>query len=293
MPIVTTLSRKRKSNKKLPVAILVIVLVIAATTFFVTSSKSTIDETKTLAQPPSTVTNKTAPSSILDDAALKIGEEQVAKPVANKPLTKEQELFNKTNNYMKKPGQMMLPSGQLLTFPPPKEGETTKVLANGKIYECDSDGNWFDTTPRKIFHGAFESNFANLAIEDRSFIPAFLVGLDQDAVLDILKKDYVLQGDETEEEMAQINAFIEMKGVALDYIEQGGKFDDFVTEMAAFVRAERKIRANCLKQVMMLYKEGKIEEAIEKREALDAMLSERGYKPMKLPPHVRNVFGQE
>lgn len=288
MPIVTMSSRKRPGRSPaLPIALGAIVLIFAVSIYLgaraARQRKPQFPVTIPAAAAPSAPKDTTAspkPESVIRD----LGPITNATPASAAPST---------NNYVKKPGQMMLPNGKILTFKPPKPGETTKVLANGRIYECDSEGNWRDTTKRRLFDNAFEANFANLAIEGRSFIPAFLVGLDHDAVMKTLKKDYVLKGDETEEELAAINAFVEMKGVALDYIEQGGTFDEFVTEMASFVQAERKIRANSLKQVMMLYKEGRIEEAREKCEALNAMLSEQGYGKIKLPSHVRKAFGYE
>ena len=290
MPIVTTSSRKRPGRSPaLPIAIAALVLLAAVAVYLLRKGWAS---TPCEPPPPATGSATAAPS-----AASKVQDTPVATDTGPKVLAPEPSTnivaAATTNDYVKKPGQMMLPNGKILTFPPPKEGETTKVLANGRIYECDSEGNWRDTTRRKLFDNAFESNFANLAIEGRSFIPAFLVGLDQEAVMKTLKKDYVLKGDETEEELAEINAFIEMKGIALDYIEQGGTFDEFVTEMASFVQAERKIRANSLKQVMLLYKDGKVEEAKARAESLNAMLAEQGYKPIRLPIHVRRAFGED
>lgn len=196
-----------------------------------------------------------------------------------------------TNAFVKRPGAMMLPSGKVLTFPPPSPGKVEKVYAEGHLYECDSEGNWKDVTKRKLFKTAFELNFLGLSIDGKPFIPTFLLGLDQNEVVEILKKDYEAIGDETEEEMAEIQAYLEMKAAALDYIEQGGKFDDFVTEIASFVQAERNIRAKSLRQVMQLYKEGRYDEARDRALELEDVLEKQGYKPMTIPPHVREKLG--
>lgn len=196
-----------------------------------------------------------------------------------------------TNDYVKKPGRMMLPSGKILTFPPPAEGKTRKVASGGRIYECDSEGNWKDVTPRLLFGTAFEENFLAMSIDGRQFIPAFLLGLDQDEVVAILKKDYVMKGDETDEEMAEVEAYVEMKKAALDYIEQGGTFDDFVSEIVSNVNAERRIRAQGVKAVMALVREGRLDEAIERYNSLNGVLAEKGYKPMRLPSKLRERLG--
>ena len=192
--------------------------------------------------------------------------------------------------YVKKPGQMQLPDGKILTFPAPKEGETRKVYAYGHMYECDSEGNFRDITPRKLFHTAFEGNFLGLAVEDKPFIPAFLKGLDQDEVKKILEKNYQPIGDETEEEWTQLKAYDDMRCAALQYMEEGGTFDEFVDFFANQVKKERQTQAMCLREVMTLYKEGKIAEAKEMAEAAAALKEKQGLKSFKLPPHVLEAF---
>ena len=302
MPIVTTSTIKRKSRSKAPLILTAVILIAGTACYLVFNWQREPAPTKPAdAVKPAMPAAPMNPTTETDMSAVDVADAQppanpekadlsAAEPVK---LTKEQELFNKTNNYVKKPGQMLLPDGQILTFPPPKPGEVRLVASNSRIYECDSEGNWRDTTKRNLFDTAFEANFLNLAVEGKAFIPAFLTGLDQDEVVKVLKKDYVAKGDETEEEMAEINAFLEMKGAALDYIEQGGTFDDFVNEFASYVKAERQMHAKSRKQVMMLYKEGRIEEAKAKAEALNAVLVEQGYKPLRLPAHVRKAFGEE
>lgn len=197
-----------------------------------------------------------------------------------------------TNTYQKKAGEMRLPDGRLFTFPAPTPGKPRIVIVDGKTYECDHEGNFRDVTPRQLFSTAFEANFMGLAIDNGSFIPAFLVGLNQDEVIKILQKDYEMIGDETEEEIKKLEAYLEMKSIALDYIEQGGSFDDFVVDIAAFVKAERKIRAKGLGQVMTLVKEGKYAEAKTRADELNAAITAEGYKPLKIPPHVAKVFDE-
>lgn len=203
-----------------------------------------------------------------------------------KPPSKEEE----KTEYVKKPGQLQLPNGKILTFPPPKEGETRKVYAYGHTYECDHLGNFRDISKRQLFKTAFEANFLALANENKPFIPAFLMGLNQEDVARMLTKNYEPIGDETEEELAQIKAYDEMRAAALEYMGQGGKFDDFVDSIATFVKKERQARATCLREVMTLYKQGKIAEAKEMAAAANVMTEQNGYKAIHLPPHVQAEF---
>ena len=194
--------------------------------------------------------------------------------------------------YVKKPGQMQLPNGKILTFPAPKKGETRKVYAYGHMYECDSEGNFRDITPRKLFHTAFEGNFLALAVEGQRFIPAFLTGLDPKEVRAMLEKNYQPIGDETEEEMAQLKAYDDMRCAALQYMEEGGSFDDFVMDFANYEKKSRETNAMCLREVMTLCKEGKIEEAKEMAGAAKKLMEQKGLRPFKLPPHVQAAFDE-
>lgn len=194
--------------------------------------------------------------------------------------------------FVKRPGAMQLPNGKVLTFPAPKGDEIRKVYAYGHMYECDSEGNFRDVTKRQLFHTAFEANFLGLAIEDKPFIPAFLTGLDQEEVKQILTKNYEPIGDETEEEMAQLKAYDDMRCAALQFMEEGGTFDEFVDYFAKQVKDERETNALCLREVMTLVKEGKLEEARDMAEAANRLKEQKGLKPLKLPAHVQAAFDE-
>ena len=194
--------------------------------------------------------------------------------------------------FEKRPGALQLPDGKVLTFPPPKEGEKRLVHAYGHTYECDHLGNFRDITPRKLFHTAFEANFLGLAVEGGAFIPAFLTGLDEGDVKKMLLKKYEHIGDETEEEMAKLKAYDDMRCAALEYMEQGGKFDDFVNEFAQYEKQQRQTRALGLGEVMKLVKQGKMAEAKEMAKAANLLMEQKGFKPIKLPVHVQKAFDE-
>lgn len=210
-------------------------------------------------------------------------------PVATNEVKKVEE---KKSEYVKKPGQMQLPNGRILTFPPPKAGTVRKVYAGGHMYECDSEGNFRDISERKLFKTAFELNFLALSIAGRQFIPAFLVGLDEADVKRMLTKPYEPIGDETKEELEKLQAYDNMRKAALDYMAEGGKFDDFVQEFAKFEKDQRSSRATGLREVMQLFKQGKVQEAKDMADAADIILKEKGYKPITWPKHVQEAFKQ-
>ena len=247
-----------------------------------------------------------AVTNAAERASAPVAPERVATPLETAgradtpgPVTSGKEAENKVElpdyvpaDYVPKAGQMILPNGKIMTFPPPTEDKPRKLLAGNRTWECYADGSWRDVTPRQLFKTAFEANFLGLSVEGRSFIPAFLTGLDQDDVVRMLQKEYVPVGDETEDELAQLAAYDEMRAIALDYIGQGGSFDDFVAGIASQVAAERKLHAKSLKQVMTLFKEGRLDEAKARAEELNATLESEGFKPLRLPAHVRAAFGE-
>lgn len=192
--------------------------------------------------------------------------------------------------YVKKPGQMQLPDGQILTFPPPKEGEIRKIYAYGHLYECDHLGNFKDVSKRHLFKTAFEENFLAFAQAGKGYIPAFLTGLDENDVRKMLEKNYTPIGDETDEEIAALKAYDEMRCAALAYMEQGGKFDDFVNEYITFDRKERQAKSVSLQEIITTYLKGDVSGAKEIAKAANIMMEKNGFRPITLPKEVQEAL---
>ena len=187
----------------------------------------------------------------------------------------------------------MLPGGQVITFKPPKEGEVRIVHGlNGIKYECDSEGNWRDVTPKKLFDNPIENHLIGLSVENGSFIPAFMMGYDTNEVMKALHKDVVINADDSPAVVAKKEAVAEMKRVILDYIDQGGTYDGFISEMAEYVKSERKVKARALSKISKLLKEGKIEEACAYRDEINKVLDEQQYSTLKLPKFMSDVMGE-
>ena len=198
-----------------------------------------------------------------------------------------------TNTFVKRPGTMQLPSGKVLTFPPPKEGEFRIVHSHGKMYKCDSEGNWEDVTPKPIFDNSFEECLVGLSVDGGSFIPGMLMGLDEDSVRKMLEKQIVINEDDGEDVVAKKEAVAQMKAVILDYMDGGGKFDDFVMEMYQFSAQERTLKGKGLKRLSELIREGNIDAARAYRDTYDEVLSKQGFSPLKLPKGLREALGEE
>lgn len=191
------------------------------------------------------------------------------------------------------PGRITLPNGKTLSFKPPKEGTTTKVYASGHTYEAFPDGSFRDITPRKLFGTVFENQFQNALVDGHMAIATFLTGLDEENVIELLRKPVVFEDIDTEEERETKEAMAEMKQAALDYIEAGGTFDEFITEAQTFANQERQLKAKGLRSVMELYKVGDYAGARERLDAVNGALATQGFLGIRLPAHVKAALGVE
>ncbi len=213
------------------------------------------------------------------------------KPVAARPPPEPAKPELPKPDYVKKPGQMQLPDGRILTFPVPAEGEYRIVHSHGAMYKCDHLGNWEDVTPKPIFDNAFEENLVGLSVEGGSFIPGMLMGLDPKGVEEMLNKPVTVNPDDPEDVVEKKRAVAEMKGMILEYLRQGGTFDQFVMMMREATVQERKAKGTAMRDIVTLLKEGRTEDAAFYRKALDEQLKKEGMPPLKLPSHLDAALG--
>ena len=193
--------------------------------------------------------------------------------------------------YVKKPGQLQLPDGRMLTFPIPKEGEFRMVHSHGKIYKCDHLGNFEDVTPKPVFDNSFEENLIGMSIDKGSFIPGMLMGLNKDAVLKMLNKPVTINPDDPEDIVAKKQSVVETKKLALKYMEEtGGSFDDFVMDMRTLVAEERGIRGQAMREIVGLLREGRLTDAVAYKNQLNSELSKNGISPLKLPARIEEML---
>ncbi len=287
MPIVTTSpSRRPKRSPVLPTAIAAVAIAVAVAIYLgarAARQPQPLSVSDTTTSPPlggPTSAADAAPTSPMKPAQPQAGASAPPPQAAT------------TNNYVKRPGQMMLPNGQILTFTPPEPGTTTRVTTPGHIYECDSEGNWKDITPQKPFDNPVENSLVGLSMENGKFIPAFMLNYSDEEIMAALRREVVINQDDPEDVKLKKQAVAEMKAVILDYMEQGGTYRDFVYEMAAYVKAERKVKAAGIHKIVQLVKAGDIEGAKAYREELDKVLESQEFTKIRLPKHVAEAFGE-
>ena len=215
-----------------------------------------------------------------------------AEPAPLKPhkLTREEALFAKTNGWKKAPGKMLTEDGRELTFPVPKPGEFRIVHTHGKMYQCDSEGNFVDITPKPIFDNAFEECLIGMAVEGGSFIPGMLMGHDEKEVRSMLTKVVSISPDDPSDVAEKKEAVAYLKADMLDYMNRGGKFDDYVMEMRKQSVHERGLKSQAMKEIVGMLKKGDSATAAAYCDKVNELFNKQGMKPLKLPSHINGIL---
>lgn len=281
-----TIASARNSTVKPSTLVVVTVLIAVLGTVLVWLFRA--GDSAPMPQEKPVVAKKAKPARIKPQSSKRALEVVVASNVAVS-VRRESVL---TNDIARIPGQMTLPDGRVLRFPTPKEGEYRIVHSHGKTYKCDHLGNWEDVTPKPIFDNSFEENLIGLSMDGGHFMPGMLMGLDQKTVMAMLNKKVVVNPDDPEDVVEKKKAVAEAKGIILDYIKQGGTFEQFVMEMRDLSVQERKVKSIAMKDIVGLLKEGRVEDAAYYRRSLDHQLVKEGLSPVKLPSHITGILEQ-
>ncbi|MBP5225919.1 MAG: hypothetical protein J6336_00880 [Kiritimatiellae bacterium] len=183
-----------------------------------------------------------------------------------------------------------LSNGKNLRVPLPAPGKTSLLHAQGSVLEIDSEGNVRDVTPRKLFDTPFENQLIGMAIDGGTFIPAFLKGMRQEDVIELLKKPVVQDPQDTETDLAKKEAVVKMKELMLDYINNGGNYEDFIDEVAAYAKEEKGYKVEGMRNLVSLLKQGKVEEAKEYRTLFNQEMAEKGFGQLRLPSHIEEAL---
>lgn len=231
---------------------------------------------------------KTAPKKI---ATFEQSTNRVAtKPDVPKKLSREEALFAKTNGYVKAAGKMLTEDGRVLTFEPPKDGEYRIVHSHGKMYKCDSKGNFEDITPKPIFDNSFEECLIGMAMDGGYFIPGMLMGHDEESVRSMLKKMVVVNEDDPPDVVEKKEAVAYLKADILDYMDQGGTFDSYVSEMHKQSQHERAMKSLAIKEIVTMLKKDNVVDATAYCDKANELFKKSGFKPLRLPSHINEIL---
>ena len=191
-----------------------------------------------------------------------------------------------------KEGFYIMPDGREHKFKLPPEGKTISMKFGGVLYRFDSEGNYVDISAPKPFDNPIENQLVGFSVEGGSFAPGLLLRHSDEEIMEALRKPVVISDDDSEQIKAKKQAVAEMKAVILDYIEQGGTYEQFVTDVAMFAKKERAAKKEGVRQLVALVKEDKLEEARAFRSQLGKLLEDQGFSPLKLPKGLAEKLGE-
>ena len=107
--------------------------------------------------------------------------------------------------------------------------------------------------------------------------------LSQEEILAILRRPIQINEDDDEETVAAKERTAEMKTAALEYIESGGTYDEFITEMVKTSNEEAEMKKTARMEMMRILKQEGYEAAEAYLEQVNPTLKEAGLKEMKIP----------
>ena len=176
-----------------------------------------------------------------------------------------------------------MPGGRMVRMRLPEEGATNIVHMQGSTYSIDSEGNVTDITPKAVFDNVFENQLLGMALEKGTFISGFVTQYTREQVVEMLQKPVEILEDDTDDVKAKKEAVADLKAAALQYLDEGGTWGQFVAEMQSYASAERSLKAKGMRKVLKLAREGKVDEARAFLEEYNGILKEQGYSELKLP----------
>lgn len=290
MPIVTTSSNRRP--KRVPAFPLIVIaaVIVAGFAVYLTKSEHTQKEQP---QVPDTavrpVTDITPPAHITEpepDRPIDLN------PPSDTTTLEEPEEDSSKVRKGSKNGYYIMPDGKEHKFKLPPEGKTISMKFGGVLYRFDSEGNYVDISAPKPFDNPIENQLVGFSVEGGSFAPGLLLRHSDEEIMEALRKPVVINDDDSEQIKAKKQAVAEMKGVILDYIEQGGTYEQFVTDVAMFTKKERAAKKEGIRQLVALVREDRLEEARAFRSQLGKLLEEQGFSPLKLPIGLAEKLGE-
>ena len=185
------------------------------------------------------------------------------------------------------PGMIRLPNGFELRFRLPAEGETRQLLAGGEIWEIDSKGNIENVTPPPIFEKPFEGMISGLYERDGMVLPFALKRYSEEEVRKMCKEPTLSYDDDTPEITAKRENVAMLKQAILEFLDGGGKFEEFVDDMQEHSKKALHAQAEGMHGVRDLLLAGKDEDAVLYYKLFSQDMAEKGYGELKLPPSYR------
>lgn len=266
----------------------VVVIVAAVVAWFILSGDKDITEHVAEHKAQGTISEvKSAvstPSSLLDEAKEKSTADAEA-------ATNEVDGGKKPGVFA--PGMIRLPNGLELRFKLPSDGETRQVLAGGKIWEIDSKGNIEDITPPPIFEKPFEGMLSALFERDGLVLPFQLKQFSEKEIRKMCKEPTLSYEDDTPEITAKRENVVMLKKAVLEFLDGGGKFEEFVDDMAKHSQDASIAQVTGVRDIHDLLANGKNHEALQYYKVFSEEMAEKGYGELRLPRAFKEALEEQ
>ena len=106
----------------------------------------------------------------------------------------------------------------------------------------------------------------------------------------MLEKPVFIKLDDLPDVSDKKTAVSYLKADMLDYMDQGGKFDDYVMEMRKQSVHERGLKSQAMKDIVGMLKKGDSATAAAYCDKVNELFNKQGMKPLKLPTHINSIL---
>ena len=186
--------------------------------------------------------------------------------------------------FVKRPGALQTPRGEIITFKPPAPGEEKFVYVHGRKYVVDANGNFEDVTPKPTFDNRFENTMEAMSAVGGGVLPAVALSISQEDIAKYMVSPIVINDDDLADIVEKKIATAEMKELFRDYLKDGGTWEEFVMELHHIMQSERMLQAQAISEIAKMLQEGDEEGAQLYHDKVDEFMRSKGYRGLKVPP---------
>lgn len=271
-----------------------LLVVVPAIIFLLPSERtSSLDEAEPAETPKAAQDERQAAVATEITSAAEVTAVQKESVKASEPAKASETAADEKKPGVFAPGMLRLPNGFELRFKLPAEGETRQLMAGGEIWEVDSKGEIRNITPPPVFEKPFEGMISSLIERDGMVLPFALKQYSEEEVRRMCSEPTLSYDDDTPEITAKRENVAMIKSGILDYLEGGGKFEDFVDEMIQHSQDAQRARIQGYHEIRELLMNGRGRDALQYYRAVSQELTENGYGELKLPPSFRKALEEE
>lgn len=263
-PIVTTSSKKEKT--RINPLVLIIAVVISVLVFLLVRKPSS-NPTPPAITSPRTEETKPTPST---PTPSKTTDNSKASPTP----------ADEVNDVAVVAGGPRMQDGQDAE---PKATETNAIPEKVAVEEIKPKPMPFGVLSKQYFDNPVENRLEKLGIPGRGVAMVLPNKLSQEEILAILRRPIQINEDDDEETVSAKERTAEMKTAALEYIEAGGTYDEFVAEMVKTSNEEAEMKRTARSEMMRILRQEGYEAAEAYLEQVNPTLREAGLKEMKIP----------